>query len=109
MRRAINSISTMEGRAIALGICASLRDIEHAFQRIYFPPSGQYKSFAADLSSKIEVMKASVEKVEWACYNVHVRGTERPEGWSDDLSEERGKRPFQVDEDVGGSKRRRER
>jgi len=80
MRRAISNISTRPGHSIAMEICTSLRQIQSSFQQIYIP-SSMY-GFPKDLSSKIEVMKMSVAKVENACYNVVVRGSERPDdGW----------------------------
>jgi hypothetical protein len=39
-----------------------------------------------DLAKKLEVMQASVEKVERAAYGILVRGSERPSGWTPDLS-----------------------
>lgn len=57
-------------------------------------------------------MKASVSKVENACYNMHVRGSEKPDGWTLDLKDER-KRGDREEEDnefgAGGrgGKRRR--
>jgi hypothetical protein len=40
--------------------------------------------FAKDVSKKMEVMQASVEKVEKALYGLIVRGAERPKGWMPD-------------------------
>jgi Translin family len=79
MRRAISNVSSRQGQTIAMEICSSLRQIEASFQRIYIPYS--MFGFPKDLHSKIEVMKTSVAKVENACYNVVVRGSERPDGW----------------------------
>lgn len=39
-----------------------------------------------DLHKKVEVMQTSVEKVERAAYGILVRGSERPSGWTPDLS-----------------------
>lgn len=39
-----------------------------------------------DLGQKVGVMQNSVEKVERAAYGVLVRGSERPSGWTPDLS-----------------------
>lgn len=64
--------------------------------------------FPKDLSSKIEVMKMSVAKVENACYNVVVRGSERPDGWDMNGSREDGyKRDREGDDGGGGGKRQR--
>src|SRR5579859_403140 len=89
MRRAINNISSRPGHALALEICKTLRLFQSSYQTIYIPPSqSQQRGFAGDLKSKIEVMKASVSKVENACYTVHVRGSERPDGWGIDLRDD---------------------
>lgn len=42
---------------------------------------------AKDASKKMEVMQASVEKVEKALYGLIVRGAERPKGWMPDTSD----------------------
>ncbi|KAJ5580306.1 uncharacterized protein N7459_006291 [Penicillium hispanicum] len=39
-----------------------------------------------DLQKKVETMQNSVEKVERAAYGILVRGSERPSGWTPDLS-----------------------
>jgi hypothetical protein len=39
-----------------------------------------------ELHKKVEVMQSSVEKVERAAYGILVRGSERPTGWTPDLS-----------------------
>lgn len=39
-----------------------------------------------DLQKKIDTMQNSVEKVERAAYGILVRGSERPSGWTPDLS-----------------------
>ncbi|TKX18405.1 translin family protein [Elsinoe australis] len=41
--------------------------------------------FAKDAEKKMDVMRASVEKVERALYGLVVRGAERPKGWMPDL------------------------
>lgn len=43
--------------------------------------------FAKDVDKKMEVMRASVEKVEKALYGLIVRGAERPPGWMPDTTE----------------------
>ncbi|CAK4030625.1 Translin-associated X [Lecanosticta acicola] len=40
--------------------------------------------FAKDVDKKMEVMRASVEKVERSLYGLVVRGAERPKGWMPD-------------------------
>jgi|SRR5579862_6089273 len=108
MRRAINNISTRPGRVIAIEICTALRHIESSFSRIYIPSNSGNSGLAGELGKKISVMKASVSKVESACYNVHVRGSEKPEGWSVDFNDSGGgKRDMNVsDEDDGGRGKR---
>lgn len=90
MRRAINNISSRQGQSLAFEICKSLRQLQSCFQRIYVPLSKTTirGGFIGDLNSKIEVMKTSLSKVENACYNMHVRGSEKPDGWGIDLKEE---------------------
>ena len=112
MRRAINSISTRQGRGLAIEICSTLRELRSSFQRIYVPLSNvNGKGFAGIMTGKLEVMKASVSKVEDACYNMHVRGSEKPDWWIMDLN--RDERPKRYDkegsdeEDIGRDKRRR--
>lgn len=39
-----------------------------------------------DFQKKVEVMQTSVEKVERAAYGILVRGSERPSGWTPDLT-----------------------
>lgn len=39
-----------------------------------------------DFGKKLDVMQNSVEKVERAAYGILVRGSERPSGWTPDLS-----------------------
>ena len=43
--------------------------------------------FAKDEEKKMDVMRASVEKVEKALYGLTVRGAERPMGWLPDTSD----------------------
>ena len=109
MRRAINNISSRPGHALAIEICTTLRLLQSSFQRIYIPASKEMKrGFAGDLQSKIDVMKMSVSKVETACYTVHVRGSERPEGWRVEIKEEGRKRTErESDEEDGRGKRQR--
>jgi predicted translin family RNA/ssDNA-binding protein len=108
MRRAINNISSRAGRTIAMEICTALRHIESSFLRLYIPSNSGPGGLAGELGKKISVMKTSVSKVESACYNVHVRGSERPEGWSVDFNDSSGgKRDRNAsDEDDGGRGKR---
>lgn len=117
MRRAINNISLRKDLSIAFEICTALRYIQSSFQRIYIPGGGNPNrgGFSGDLHSKIEVMKSSVSKVESACYNMHVRGSEKPDGWSgavegfgkEDGTGKRGERESDDDEFGGRGKRQR--
>lgn len=113
MRRAINNVSLRKGQSVAFEICTTLRQLQSSFQRIYVPNSGNARGFSGDLQSKIEVMKASVSKVENACYNVHVRGSERPDGWSLDFKDDgggrvkRSEREGGDEDDFGRGKRQR--
>ena len=43
--------------------------------------------FAKEVEKKMDVMQASVEKVERALYGLTVRGAERPKGWMPDISD----------------------
>lgn len=43
--------------------------------------------FAREVEKKMNVMQASVEKVERALYGLTVRGAERPKGWMPDTSD----------------------
>ena len=42
---------------------------------------------AKDVEKKLDIMQASVEKVEKALYGLTVRGAERPKGWMPDVSD----------------------
>ena len=106
MRRAITNASSRQGHSIAMQICTDLRQIQSCFQRIYFVSGTVSKGFPSDLMSKIEVMKTSVAKVENACYNIRVRGSERPDGWHVDFGDDRTKRALDESE-PGENKRRR--
>lgn len=52
-----------------------------------------YSYLKKDIQKKVEVMRQSVGKVEYAAYGMIIRGRERPKGWVPDLSEgqERGR------------------
>lgn len=49
-------------------------------------PRRHSKHMMRDMHKKMEVMQNSVEKVERAAYGLLVRGSERPSGWTPDLS-----------------------
>ena len=110
MRRAINSASSRQGHTLTIEICNALRELQRTFLRLYIPSGRAVKGFASDLNGKMEVMKQSVSKVENVCYNIQVRGSEKPDGWTVDLKEEnfkRTERDGSEDDDVGRGKRRR--
>ena len=69
MRMAINRIGSREF-ADAEAICRLLRSIHQEFSIF----GGEHR----EMGRKINVMKASMTKVETACYNVKVRGSEVP-------------------------------
>lgn len=52
-----------------------------------FEPGGG--KFGADVRKKADVMRECVDKVEKALYQLTVRGTERPQGWLNNVREER--------------------
>jgi Translin family len=106
MRRAISNVSTRHGQSLAIEICSTLRQLQSSYQRIYVSTSTS-KGFTEDLIVKIEVMKASVAKVENACYNVKVRGSEIPDGWGIDSRDNGNKRDRDDEEEGGKGKRRR--
>ncbi|KAJ5623817.1 hypothetical protein N7510_000126 [Penicillium lagena] len=60
-----------------------LRAMRAQFESLSMP---QRHSMLRDFVKKVEVMQTSVEKVERAAYGVLVRGSERPSGWTPDLS-----------------------
>jgi hypothetical protein len=53
------------------------------FERLNVPRN---QGISKDFQSKMDVMQASVEKVERAAYGLLVRGKERPTGWVPDMS-----------------------
>ncbi|KAJ5096427.1 hypothetical protein NUU61_005783 [Penicillium alfredii] len=65
------------------GIVVDLRTMRARFESLSVP---RRHNMLRDLSKKLEVMQTSVEKVERAAYGILVRGSERPSGWTPDLS-----------------------
>ncbi|KAJ5778746.1 hypothetical protein N7520_001992 [Penicillium odoratum] len=65
------------------GIVVDLRAMRAAFEALSVPKRA---NMLRDLFKKVEVMQSSVEKVERAAYGILVRGSERPSGWTPDLS-----------------------
>ncbi|PLB37556.1 translin family protein [Aspergillus candidus] len=68
------------------GIVFDLREVRSLAEALSVPRKHGW--MFRDLHKKVEVMQASVEKVERAAYGVLVRGSERPAGWMPDLSAE---------------------
>ena len=68
------------------GIVFDLREVRSLAEALSVPRKHGW--MFRDLNKKVEVMQASVEKVERAAYGVLVRGSERPAGWMPDLSAE---------------------
>lgn len=64
-------------------IVVDLRAMRARFEALSVP---RRHFMLRDLQKKIEVMQASVEKVEMAAYGLLVRGSERPSGWTPDLT-----------------------
>lgn len=64
-------------------IVVDLRAMRAQFEALNIP---RRHGVMKDVHKKVEVMQASVEKVEKAAYGVLVRGQERPGGWVPDLS-----------------------
>merc|ERR1712142_80855 len=77
MRMAINRIGSREF-AEAESICELLRVIHQEFSVF----RGEHR----EMSKKVNVMKGSLKKVETACYNVKVRGSEVPDNLLADMA-----------------------
>ncbi|KAJ5807682.1 Translin C-terminal [Penicillium robsamsonii] len=81
-----NTASDSEKSTVASsqgGIVVDLRAIRAGFEALTVP---QRHYMFRDLAKKQDVMQNSVEKVERAAYGIVVRGSERPSGWTPDLS-----------------------
>ena len=77
MRMAINRIGSREFNE-AEDICQILRSIYREFSMFAYDHR--------EMSKKINVMKASLNKVENACYNVKVRGSEVPDNMLSEIA-----------------------
>jgi len=64
-------------------VLIDMRELRTYLEKLNIPHSSP---FGRDVSKKMDVMQASVEKVERAAYGLIVRGSERPKGWMPDLS-----------------------
>lgn len=65
------------------GIVIDLRAMRARSEALSVP---RKHNMMRDLGQKVGVMQNSVEKVERAAYGILVRGSERPSGWTPDLS-----------------------
>ncbi|KAJ5464428.1 uncharacterized protein N7458_000114 [Penicillium daleae] len=88
MRFAVTALSSGKVTptdAAKAGVLVDLRAIRARCEALSVP--GRHRAFMyKDLAKKKEVMQNSVEKVERAAYGILVRGSERPSGWTPDLS-----------------------
>jgi hypothetical protein len=66
-------------------IVVDLRGMRAQFENLNVPRRHS-SNMMRDMYKKLEVMQNSVEKVERAAYGILVRGSERPSGWTPDLS-----------------------
>jgi predicted translin family RNA/ssDNA-binding protein len=71
--------------ATQAGIVVDLREMRSSFELLTVPRRHANNMFR-DMGKKVDVMQNSVEKVERAAYGILVRGSERPSGWTPDLS-----------------------
>ncbi|KAH2985489.1 hypothetical protein KXW58_008613 [Aspergillus fumigatus] len=71
--------------ATQAGIVVDLREMRSSFELLSVPRR-HANNMLRDMGKKVEVMQNSVEKVERAAYGILVRGSERPSGWTPDLS-----------------------
>jgi predicted translin family RNA/ssDNA-binding protein len=67
------------------GIVVDLRNMRAMLEKLNFPRRHS-SHMMRDMHKKMDVMQNSVEKVERAAYGLLVRGSERPSGWTPDLS-----------------------
>ncbi|RMJ27618.1 translin-associated factor TraX [Aspergillus sp. HF37] len=65
------------------GLVSDIQQIRSNFEAISVP---KRNDVFRDYPKKVEVMQNSVEKVERAAYGILVRGSERPAGWTPDVS-----------------------
>jgi predicted translin family RNA/ssDNA-binding protein len=83
---ALPTISQPEpGTSLQRNVLTDMRNLRSALESL----EPGFGPFAKDVERKMDVMKASVEKVEKALYGLTVRGAERPKGWMPDVSEAR--------------------
>ncbi|KAM5434734.1 hypothetical protein MferCBS31731_006506 [Microsporum ferrugineum] len=79
----VEDSSQPEGPIGGEAVVSDLRQLRAMFEQLDVPRS---LSGWKDVDKKMEVMQASVEKVERAVYGLLVRGKERPSGWVPDLA-----------------------
>lgn len=85
MRWCITNVSTLNFQSQS-GPLQDLRALRSNLEAVY-AGSSSAAPLSKELSKKVQVLQASVEKVEWAAYGVAVRGNERPPGWAPDLGD----------------------
>ncbi|KAG0152917.1 hypothetical protein PDIDSM_1876 [Penicillium digitatum] len=73
-----SAVASSQGR-----IVVDLRAMRAGFEALSVP---QRHYMFRDMAKKLDVMQNSVEKVERAAYGIVVRGSERPSGWTPDMS-----------------------
>lgn len=93
MRFAITMIATRGGGVGDEKVTKALMDLRELrleFEGLDTTAGGGTGILGKEVQKKLAVMKTCVEKVEMAVCGVIVRGSERPEGWVPDLSEDGG-------------------
>ncbi|QKX64562.1 uncharacterized protein TRUGW13939_11737 [Talaromyces rugulosus] len=80
---AVKSVPTLP--ASKAGIVVDLRYMRAMLENLNVPRRHR-SHMMRDMHKKLGVMQNSVEKVERAAYGILVRGSERPSGWTPDLS-----------------------
>jgi hypothetical protein len=80
---AAKSVPTLP--ASKAGIVVDLRYMRAMLENLNVPRRHR-SHMMRDMHKKLGVMQTSVEKVERAAYGILVRGSERPSGWTPDLS-----------------------
>ena len=87
--------ATSEKESEERDILIDLRAIRTSFETLDTSMGpNDYSYLKQDIRKKVEVMRQSVGKVEYAAYGMIIRGRERPKGWVPDLSDgqqERGR------------------
>ena len=71
-------------------ILGDMRCLRASFESLNTRTTSNSASLAKDIEKKMEVMRTSVEKVEFATYGIILRGRERPKGWVPALTDDFG-------------------